>query len=240
MKTIKHLFFYSALALLISTTSCIDDITIRGNGIAETQGRAVPVFNNLKSSGSFDVHITNGDEIEVIVNAESNILPYIETYVSRNTLVIDIRGIHNIKNRLPMEVYVTVPNMESIKQSGSGIITTDYFIADNFEISISGSGRISTAVEALQVNAAVSGSGMLDISGEAQQINYAISGSGKIESYNLAAQNCNATISGSGNMFVNAEDFLNAKISGSGNIYYSGNPNLEVHVSGSGKVIKAN
>lgn len=240
MKTIKHLFFYSALALLISTTSCFDNITIRGNGIAETQGRTVPAFNKLKSSGSFDVHITKGDETEVIVNAESNILPYIETYVSGNTLMIDIRGIHNVNNRLPMEVYITVPTIESIKQSGSGIITTDYFAAENFDVSISGSGRISTAVEALQINASVSGSGMLDISGEAQQINYAISGSGKIDSYNLTAKNCNAAISGSGNMYVNAQDYLIAKISGSGNIYYSGNPNLEIHVSGSGKVIKAN
>ena len=240
MKTIKHLFFYSALALLFATTSCIEDFTVHGNGIETTEGRIVPEFNKLKSSGSFDVHVTKGDEYEVVVSAESNIQPYIETYVSGTTLEIDIRGLHNIKNRLPMEVYVTVPNMESIKQSGSGVITSDYFTTNNFELFISGSGVISTAVEADHIHGSISGSGMLEISGTANQTDFAISGSGKINSYNLTSDACYATISGSGSMYVNAQDFIKANISGSGNVFYYGNPSLESHVSGSGRIIKAN
>ena len=240
MKTIKHLFFYSALALLFANTSCIEDFTIRGNGIEVTEGRMVSEFDKLKSSGSFDVHITKGDTYEVVVNAESNIIPYIETYVTGSTLNIDIRGLHNVKNRLPMEVYVTVPTIRSIKQSGSGIITSDYFTVDNFEVFISGSGKISTAVDAGQVHASISGSGELEISGEAGTTEYSVSGSGRILSYNLDCFDCYAAISGSGNIYVNASNSLKASISGSGSVFYYGSPSLESHISGSGKIIKAN
>ena len=57
-------------------TGCIEDFTIRGNGIAATEGRITLDFTKVKSEGAFDVHITNGDEFEVVVNAESNIVSY--------------------------------------------------------------------------------------------------------------------------------------------------------------------
>ncbi|MEZ5103845.1 MAG: head GIN domain-containing protein [Draconibacterium sp.] len=240
MKTIKHLLFIVAVSLLFATTSCMEDFNIRGNGISATDGRPASNFTKITSSGSFDVHITKGDQYEVIVNAESNILQYIDTRVSGNTLHIDIRGVHNIRNRLPMEVYVTTPYMESVKQSGSGLITTDYFDPENFEVVISGSGVISTAVETNQINATISGSGKLNITGEANRVDYTVSGSGRIDSYELTTDDCYAKISGSGSIYVNAIDFIRASISGSGNVYYYGEPALETHISGSGKVVQVN
>ena len=140
MKTIKLLFF-SAVALLFATTSCIEDFTIKGNGIATTEGRITPKFDKVKSAGAFDIHITNGEELEVVVNAEQNIIPYIKTFVRNETLHIETRGLHNIKNSLPMEVYITTPSLKGVKQSGSGNITTDYFYTNHMDISISGSAR---------------------------------------------------------------------------------------------------
>lgn len=239
MKTIKLLFFNSILLLLI-TSSCVDNFTIKGNGIATTEGRITPEFSKVKSAGAFDVHITKGDELEVVVNAEQNIIPYIATSVSNGVLQIETKGMHNIKNRLPMEVYITTPSLEGIKQSGSGIITTDYFYSEHVDISISGSGYIQTAIDAERVDASISGSGKLELSGLANHAEFNISGSGKIDSYNLALRDCKAKISGSGSMWVNAEQNIHATITGSGNIFYYGNPNIETHISGSGNIIHEN
>lgn len=239
MKTIKLLFF-SAVLILFASTGCVDNFIIRGNGIETSEGRITNSFEKVKSSGAFDVHITNGDEFEVVVNAEQNVIPYIETYVSGNTLNIDIRGMHNIKNSLPMEIYVTTPNLEGLKLSGSGVITTDYFYSNSFDVSISGSGYISTAIEAKKVEAKISGSGKLVLAGIADDVKFDISGSGKIDSYDLAVKNCAAKISGSGDMWVNAENNLYANISGSGNIFYYGDPNVESNISGSGNLIHEN
>lgn len=247
MKTSKQknkntfkLILFSLFVILMSTTGCIEDFTIHGNGIEGSEGRITVDFDEVKSEGAFDVHITNGAEYEVIVNAETNILPYIETHVSGNTLRIYIRGLHNVRNRLPMEVFITTPFLEGIKQSGSGIITTDYFVADDFEASISGSGIIETAIDANTVEANISGSGNLFLSGEALSGDFTISGSGKVDAYDMDLRDCSAKISGSGNMWVKVERFLLATISGSGNIFYVGNPDIELHVSGTGSVINEN
>jgi hypothetical protein len=236
MKTIKLLFF-SSVALLFATTSCIEDFTIHGNGMAASEERITTGFNQVKSEGEFDVHITSGDEFDIIVNAESNLLPYIETDVHNHNLRIHIRGIHNIKNQLPMEVYITTPYLDGITQSGSGMVTSDYFISDHFNATISGSGGISTAVDAVTVDALISGSGRLIISGSATDAGFTVSGSGKIKAGNFNVRDCTAKISGSGNMWVNVEQYLKASISGSGNVFYDGSPDIEKHISGSGNVI---
>jgi len=237
MKTVK-LYILGTLTLLISFTGCIDNFSIRGNGIQATEGRITSNFNKVKSSGEFDIHITNGDEYEVVVKAESNLIPYIDTHVSGNTLGIDVRGLHNLRNSLPMEIYITTPYLEGIKQSGSGVISTDYFNADFFNVSLSGSGNISTAIEADKVEASISGSGKINLSGVSNDAKFSISGSGNIDSYDMATESCNAKISGSGDMWVNVEKFLHASISGSGNVFYYGNPGVETHISGSGDVIQ--
>lgn len=238
MKTIKIALYCTAALLLFTLPGCIDDFTIEGNGIEATEGRAVGTFSKLKSSGSFDVHITGGDRCEVVVSAESNIIPYIETYVSGNTLVLNLRGLHNFRNRLPMEVFVTTPAMESILLSGSGNITTGRLSAPEFETGISGSGTITTDVVARKVTAAISGSGNLNISGTASASGFFISGSGKISANHLRLEDCDATISGSGNMVVNVSESLHAHITGSGNIYYYGAPGIESRISGSGRIIQ--
>jgi len=240
MKTIKHFFLLSISGIFFVTTSCIDEFTIRGNGIEASEDRLTSEFNELKSSGSFDVQVINGDDYEVVVNAESNIIPYIETYVTGSTLHLDIRGLHNINNHLPMQVIVTTPQMKSIKQSGSGKIVADYFETGEMELFVSGSGSITTSVNAAVVNAGISGSGKIIISGTASDANFNISGSGRIDSYDLNTQYCDAHISGSGSIFVSASDIIRATISGSGNVFYIGNPDIETHVSGSGRVISKN
>lgn len=237
MKTIK-LSIIIAVVLIFTTTSCIDDLTVRGNGIAETEGRIVNAFSEVTSEGAFDVHITNGPEFEVVLNAETNILPYIETDVNRGKLRVHIRGLRNVQNRLPMEVYVTMPRLNGIKQSGSGVITTDYFKSGLLDLVVSGSGRIETATDASNIDAVISGSGRLIISGDTHDANFDVSGSGRIDAYDLTINNCKAFISGSGNMRVLVNRYLDATISGSGNIFYIGNPQIETRISGSGSVIQ--
>ncbi len=236
MKTIRQFFPLIALLSLLGFSSC-DEHFIRGNGIAESEFRYSSTFEKVKSSGEFDVHITSGDEFEVMVNAESNLLQYIDTRVVGNSLVIDVRGFYNLRNRLPMEVYITTPNLEGIKQSGSGNITTDYFYSDRFDIDISGSGRIQTGVECEDLEINVSGSGQVQISGTADFADLKVSGSGKIYACELEATNCSAKISGSGDICIYVDNFLDATISGSGTVFYRGNPSIESHISGSGKII---
>ena len=238
MKTIQLLVV--AVVLLFSATGCIDDLIIDGNGIETSEARITRHFSKVKSEGEFEVHITSGAVYDVLVQAESNLVPYIETDVTGNTLRIRTQGLRNLRNQLPMKVFITTPFIENITQSGSGIITTGYFEGEHFNITISGSGTIETALEAGSLDGIVSGSGNLYLSGVAQSGNFLVSGSGEIDAWDMSLRNCEATISGSGNIWVNSERFLRANISGSGNVFYYGDPEVEAHISGSGNVIHEN
>ena len=239
MKTIQ-LLVAGAVLLVLATTGCTDDFFIRGNGIAANEARLTPSFSSVSSEGNFDVHISSGSEFDVVVHAESNLLPYIETEVRGNNLKIHTRGLTSLRNRLPIEVFVTVPYIDGIVQSGSGSVTTGFFEGDEFSFVVSGSGSIETSVDAFSVNSVVSGSGLLYVSGYSRAADMIISGSGEIDAWDLDVRDCDAKVSGSGEVWVYVDRRLKAVISGSGNVFYGGNPVVESQVSGSGGVIHKN
>lgn len=236
MKTKTSLFF-SGIFLLLSATSCIDFNSVMGNGVPASESRTVTTFSKIKSGGDFRVYIYNGEETSVDVKADQNLLQYIETYVSGEVLHIDIVGVHNIKNVVPMEIYITTPQLDGIVQSGSGTITSDYFESDHFNILLSGSGMIQADFDADQAEVLLSGSGKINMTGLVSNASLTISGSGDLNGSDLQVKQCQTLTSGSGNMWVRVSESLTSRISGSGNVYYQGNPTVHSSISGSGKVV---
>lgn len=236
MKTITS-FLLGGTFLLLATTSCIDFTGVMGNGTPATESRTITAFSKVKSSGDFTVYIYNGDETNLDVRADENLLQYIETYVSGGTLYIDIDGVHNVKAVVPMEIYITTPQLSGIVQSGSGTITSDYFESDRFELVLSGSGRIDADFDSDLAEVRLSGSGEINMSGFTINADLLISGSGNLKGSDLQVKNCETLTSGSGNMWIAVSDNLSSRISGSGNVYYSGYPMVHSSISGSGKVI---
>lgn len=240
MKKRNYLSGFLGIAFLMIISGCSDGISIRGNGIVKSETRSARAFNEVHTGGHFYVHITAGDDYKVVVEAESNLLPYIDTDIRRGVLEIEVDGIHILKNTEPMNVYVMTPTLDAVVLSGSGEITTGYFESEYFEAVISGSGKIETAVDADVAEIAISGSGEVDIYGNCHALDIGISGSGKVKAYDFATSNTYVVISGSGDAYVNVEKRLDVKISGSGSVYYIGEPTISLNVSGSGKVINDN
>lgn len=223
-------------ALLAVMASCDNSHCIRGNKDPISEARTVSSFNGLISKGSFDVTIIESETTEVWVEAESNLLPYISTYVSNNDLIIKVKENRCLQNNTPLHVHVYTPVLDRIKLDGSGNIKGGVLRGSLVRTQVSGSGDIRTGIDAGMVNATVSGSGKIYLQGQADESEMSISGSGDIKAYDLMQNTCFATISGSGNMYVFANELLDVKISGSGNLYYKGNPQVNVRITGSGKV----
>lgn len=240
MKQKKTISLAIAIAFFISLTSCLEDFTVNGNGITETQNRWVTHFDEVQSSGSFVVEIVPGDEFNVEVTAESNLQEFIVTDIDNDKLKIRVRSGHHLHNHRPMEVFITMPEIKEISLSGSGYIKTGGFETDYLKTKLSGSGEIHTEILARKVSARISGSGKIKLSGEAVETSFAISGSGKILSYDLFQQFCDVTISGSGDAYVNVEKKLDVSISGSGDVLFINTPEIHSKISGSGKVINDN
>jgi hypothetical protein len=255
MKTINATLLLVLLLTGLLFTGCIDQLhRVEGNSDVITETRQAGSFNRVINEGEFDVYIIQDSVDEILIEAESNLIPLIRTRIEGSALVIDTRD--NLQNNFPMKVYVHTTELSEVKLSGSGLMHAEDIITGDLEITISGSGDIffSGVAEHVQtsisgsgtmdlglictdLNADISGSGDMDIVGAANSGDIHISGSGSVSAYDFILQECHATISGSGSIYVTVEDYLNVNISGSGDVYYLGSPQIETKITGSGSII---
>ncbi len=243
MITMKKIILLPGLALagLLITSSCGDSFwnCVEGNGSTATVRRVVGDFTNVNSSGDFIVDVSIGTSTSVSVEADENLLSYVETYIKGNTLVIDTKDNHCIQSRERVYVHVVTPSVYELKLSGSGVIYCDSINTDELKFVLSGSGNIeSKGINTGFIDANISGSGEIILTGSSAETDFLISGSGNIKAIDLDTDKCIATISGSGTIYTYVNELLDVQISGSGNVVYKGNPDITKNISGSGRVIK--
>lgn len=238
MKSVNIQVVSISLLLMISLNSCFDEIFIEGNGIKRSEFRMAEGFKEISSNGDFYITVIPSDKYSVEIIAESNLLPYIDAHVNGKTLKLKTQGISTLQENLPIEIIIHTPALSGLSLSGSGYIKTGYFNSDDFNVAVSGSGDINLKVSASEIKAAVSGSGIINIDGDCIDTDFVISGSGKIRAYDLLQKRCEAKISGSGDMYINASQSIDATISGSGRVYYLNNPTIKLSVSGSGGIVR--
>ena len=211
---------------------------IAGNGNIRAEKRNVGNFHGVKSGGSIDIEIKNGDTYSVSVEDDDNLLPYIITEVNDGVLDVYYKSNTSI-NENHAKVYVTAPSLDKIVAAGSADITASDLLKNtkNIDMNVSGSGSIKGKVDAPSINISVIGSGNIDLSGRTKDFNGKVSGSGDLNCGKLQSENATVIVSGSGNAHVFSSVHLSATVSGSGDVFYGGNPSSpEIHTSGSGTV----
>ena len=217
--------------------------TIKGNGNNVTIVRSTGDYEGIAVSGWFDVDLVSGNEGEITLQGEENLLEYIITEVKDGKLVIKTeKGVNLKSSSWKSEIRITVPveSISSVSMSGSGdIVGKTKIKSDKFSTAMSGSGDITLDIESNSLSASMSGSGDITLSGATKDFDATISGSGDIEAYNLEADNVSATVSGSADIQVTAKKSIKARVSGSGDISYRGNPEkVDTKTSGSGDISK--
>ncbi|EAR01911.1 head GIN domain-containing protein [Maribacter sp. HTCC2170] len=240
----KKLATLSLVVLFTVSCSAQWGKKVNGNGKVVTIDRSTGDYDAVAVSGWFDVDLVDGNEGNVTLKGESNLLEHIKTEVKDGKLVIKVEKGYNLKpSNWKDGIHVTVPveSINAVSLSGSGDIVGKKTIkAGKFKTSMSGSGDITLAIEASSINASMSGSGDINLSGSTTDFDVTISGSGDIKAYDLDADNVDATVSGSADIKVTAKERLKARVSGSGDIHYKGNPEkVDTKTSGSGDITKA-
>jgi hypothetical protein len=241
----NHIWIISAIALLlISTLACRISFgefgvgTVKGSGEVVTAVRSVSGFNRIDLSGLGQLFIEVGEEEALDIEAEDNLLKYIETEVSGDTLTIGIKSGTSIQPTREINYYLTVVDLESISVSGAGNVQTAELTSTNFSIRISGAGNIEIdRLDANNLDVSISGLGNLDINGgqvETQDVD--ISGSGNHDAVEMESSEASINLSGLGGATVWVTGKLDADISGAGSVKYKGNPSVTSDVSGLGSI----
>ncbi len=235
MKKIS-LQFIMLLVVTAFVSSCrgVDgegDVVVRDKSVSQT-------FTGISLAVSGDVYIKQGNDANITVHGQQNIIDILDLDVNKNTLNIGFKK-NNVKNYDRLKFYITTAAIEKLNISGSGkIIGNDSISVSVIDLNISGSGDIelNRLNASSRVKSNISGSGNITLSGSTNVNEAHISGSGSIYSFGLPCKIAEAHISGSGNIETTVSEKLDANISGSGNIRYKGRPVVNTNTSGSGKV----
>jgi len=226
-----------AQAFTISLSSDDAD-AIAGSGHEVDIARKVDAFTTLRLDGAANVHARQGATPSVVVHADDNIAPLVETTVEGDTLVVRMRQGTNLRSSHDIVVDVVFTSLAAAHQHGSGNLRIDRLSGQRFESTITGSGDLQ--IDAAQLGAfalSVAGSGDAAIAGTADEARMGVAGSGDIDASKFAVKRVNISISGAGDARVNATEALEARVAGSGDVRYSGHPReVSRHVAGSGSV----
>lgn len=255
----KKVVIFIIPAMLALASCSLFDLCIEGNGNVETEERSAGTITSIANSTSFQVVYVRDDNYSITVEAESNILPYIETEIKGESLEIKtIRGTHCLRYTVTPLITVTAPFIGELVNSGSGDLIADPLEGEEVKIISSGSGDILTGdistgslsviitgsgdvttdnIVAEHMSVTLSGSGDLDALGEAGSGKFIVSGSGSVYADELSLDDAEMTISGSGSVRAQVNVTLDAFLSGSGNIYLYGDPDINLVRTGSGRII---
>ncbi|WP_291911174.1 head GIN domain-containing protein [Chitinophaga sp. CB10] len=210
---------------------------IKGSGNVKSENRAAAGFSKISTGGVYHVVLTIGNEEKVRVDAEDNLLPYIETEVSRGRLDIHTKKGYSIEPKKDITIYVTARAVTELEASGaSGIVTTNQIKGDELKIGMSGAtqSKLNVAVKSLDIN--LSGATQLTLSGTASSADFGVSGAANVKATDLRAEEVNVGASGGSSVSVNAAKALNASCSGGSQVRYKGEPVVNKSTSGGASV----
>jgi hypothetical protein len=250
--------FITALSILSLATALLGCTKhhIEGNHDVVIQTFDMADLTEVTNDDIFRVIIIKDSVSKIVVEAESNLIPYIEM---RNIggKELELSTHEDLDPNEPIYIYVHMKSMERLSMNGSGSLEATEFDSPLVYLDINGSGHLHYTGQAEQLYASINGSGSCYIDSYAQKISGDISGSGSIEWIGTAVKagyhidgsgdiralemdvdSAYTTTEGSGDIYVNAKDYLHSEISGSGDVYYLGSPVVEAHVSGSGHVVR--
>jgi hypothetical protein len=224
MKKISLAIFILALTIgLVFSASCgsvgITTVTgIKGSGTPKTEQRNVTGFRQIEAGGAVNLEIDAGKEFSVTVEADDNLLQYIKTEVSGDTLKIYSEG--KISPTAKFNVKISMPELEGLDVSGASDAKIVNVKADTIELKASGASDIT-------------------INGEANELKAEASGASEIDAKNLRTESANVDASGASSAIVSANDTLDVEASGASKIYYTGEPkNIKQNASGASSINK--
>jgi hypothetical protein len=232
----------SMLMLAIIPVSCIYtgwDHGITGNGNVVEEVRDLSGFTGVHVSSGIDVYLSQGDDFEVRVEADENLMDVIETEVRGRMLVVgtDHYGIRRARSK---KVHVTLPELTDLKISSAGDCTGQTpFICEDLDLEVSSAGDLNLEVEADRIDLDISSSGDARLSGKAGTFDVSLSSAGDLHAFDLVCGKVDVKVSSAGDARVNATDEISMTASSAGNIYYMGGARV-IHSSSSsaGDIIK--
>lgn len=239
MKITKGIIAVFLFAGIVSSCQKVKPFGIKGKGNVVSEIRNLQGFTEIDLDIDATVEFYQDSTYYVEVQAQSNLLPYLETKINDGELEIEFD--HWVRSHKDIKIIIHAPTIHKLEISGSGsILAKNTIQTAHFKTEISGSGKIAIQeIHTTNYESDISGSGKVEVfGGTIENSEIEISGSGDQEMVGAESKHATIEISGSGTTKLTCTETLDVRISGSGKVYYSGNPSVQVNISGSGELIQ--
>lgn len=211
---------------------------LSGSGNRVQEERPVSGVTSVEVSIPAEVTIQTGAQESLTITADDNLLPFIQTEVRGDTLVIDARPGYNLSFGQPVTIMLTISSLRELQVSSSGHVYVKPLQTDELRLRLSSSGDVEIeAIQAGEIEARLSSSGNVRISGVASELDLDVSSSGEFIASDLQVASARANISSSGEVTLWVTEELEANLSSSGDLAYYGSPQVRQNVSSSGNLV---
>jgi len=208
-----------------------------GSGNLISEKRNTGAFTGISVGGGFDVEIKTGPT-EVLVEADDNIIKYIETDVVNGQLKIRLDDVN--VNDVHLKIYITAPQINNITASASADVVAKDILKSTelIKVQSSSGSEVKAELDAPEISVNASSGGELNLSGRTRNFKAVSSSGSTINAGELSSENATVDVSSGASAKVHASLTLNATASSGGNISYRGTPNVKQSVSSGGEVDK--
>lgn len=196
-------------------------------------------FNRISAGGILHIHFTQGKTYKVVVRAPQEYLDDCLLHVENGTLTIGWKSSHTFNSNVTPHLYVTAPDLHSVKLNGATKFEASDITTDNMDIETSGASLFSVGrLQCKQhVTATCSGATKLNVQDmQCDRFSSTFSGAVKFTT-SLKAQSAELSSSGAVKQNIHVEaDELIMKNSGAvnGNLTFNGKT-LDLNESGATK-----
>ncbi|MDF7813772.1 head GIN domain-containing protein [Hymenobacter sp. YC55] len=214
---------------------------VKGEGPVVSETRVVGPVESVEVSGAIDLALTQGNQPELRVEGQRNVLNVLRTQVIGKRLAIDFDRVRLGKHE-PVKVYLTTPMLTSLGASSvAQVASSSAWTGNQLHIETSGASHVTLACQEIgSVFTTISGAGQVTLHGTAAEQTVNLSGAGQLRAFDLATQTTDVTVSGAGEARIRVARRLTARISGGSKVRYQGQPQINSQVSGAGQLIDAN
>ena len=235
-----RILFITLVTAIFSSCHYVMGERINGDGHITTKEQNVASFTGVDVGGAIEVHVKQDAAQSVKIEADENLMQYIEVYTSGSTLNIHPRNGVNLDPSREIIVYVSAPAFKNIEVSGASKVIGDNAISgsEGLNLSASGASKVMMELSGGSVGGDVSGASEINLKGQVSKFDFQASGASHINAYDLVAEDAVVDVSGASGTEITANKNLKAEASGASHVRYKGNASVNENTSGASSVSK--
>lgn len=197
----------------------------KGNGNVVKETRTVQNFTSIEVSSGIDLYLRQGTSDKVEVEADENLIEFIETKQSGKTLKINISK--SIWKSTQLKVYVTTQDLESIRcAGGSDVYSSGTFKADKFEITAASGSDLKMEMEVGELSCQTSGGSDVELKGKVSKGIFYCNGGSDVAAKQLTVADAYIRTSGGSDVYVRVTKTIDVEASGASDVSVYGAPKV--------------